>query len=440
MALVEYLHDPVPMPEDDTGSEAMKGGPLVRGLPTYLRTDKLETELTKSILPPLVQYLNSTDEETVSLRIPLALTVTKLLTCLQSNGLIARLPGVLSNICHVLRSRSQDARDMTRKILGLIARWLGPKYFSYILVELKTALRRGYQLHVLGFSIHTTLLKLEPAHGVLDYCIPQLVDVLVEDLFGETETASPSVLRKVEEVLRRIGLGLNKNVQSDSRDALLLFYNIYVRIQRTPRWNLSHTNANIHKLQRFVIDGLRLVLHRTARLKTAANLSQLLPIIRSCLLTAHQDLQISTLRLLSEITTIELDSMISEIPMYIDRALTFVRGSPSSKSEICQAAMKFIATLLQDRRQFEVPESSLVFLLQHVRTDLEEPDSQSIMFALLKGIMQRKTMLPELYDLMDDVGIMMVRNQSASARASARTAYYQFLTGYPLGKVVYNRK
>ncbi len=53
---------------------------------------------------------------------------------------------VLLKVCYFLRSRAQDIRETARGTLVKIMEELGPKYFSYVLKELRGSLRRGYQV------------------------------------------------------------------------------------------------------------------------------------------------------------------------------------------------------------------------------------------------------------------------------------------------------
>jgi U3 small nucleolar RNA-associated protein 20 len=475
--------------------------------------EKVQDVVVHGFLPHLIKYLHSKDDETVHYRIPVAVTVVKLLAVLPDEKLLAKLPGVLTDVCHILRSRSQESRDMTRKTLGEIAALLGPKYFSYILAELKSSLQRGYQLHVLGFAVHTMLVKLEPAHGSLDYCVNKIVNMLVDDIFGETgkekeaddyiskmkelktnksydsfelvasniklssfgevvfplrsllaETASLKVIRKVDEVLRRLTLGLLRNEACHGRDALLLCYNIYaqtltqtqtkdvevlsiteqarkdaeknfvVDLKARKQFSKDHFTANAHIMLKFALETLRSILARFSDLQTAENLAAFVPLIGDSMMSGYEDVHRAALKLLTQTVKVDLQELDAGAPVFIERAVGFIRSSPSIQSELCQASLKYLAAVLKERRQVAVKDQVLAYLLIRIRADLEEPDRQGITFSILRSIMARKIMVPELYDLMDAVGSMMVTNQSQGPRDMARSAYYQFLLDYPQGK------
>ena len=61
-----------------------------------------------------------------------------------------------------------------------IAASLGSTYLNLIVKEMKSVLQRGYQLHVLGFSIHAMLdsMQSEMKAGDLDGCVTMLMEVL----------------------------------------------------------------------------------------------------------------------------------------------------------------------------------------------------------------------------------------------------------------------
>jgi len=76
-----------------------------------------------------------------------------------------QLPKLLQTVIQQLKQREEGPRDATRATLVKINALLGPPYFGYILDSLKTTLRRGYELQILGFTIHTLLLEAIQGRG-----------------------------------------------------------------------------------------------------------------------------------------------------------------------------------------------------------------------------------------------------------------------------------
>lgn len=247
---------------------------LARTLPSM---EKMVTEFTTNFLPPLLEHLHDKNEETVSARVPVAVILVKLLRLLPDQVLSQQLPSVLTDICHILRSKAWEAREMARATLAKIAVILGPPSFGFILKELRGALKMGTQLHVLSYTMHTLLLAVTPEfpQGDLDYCLEDMVAVIMDDVFGVTgqekdaegyttkmkevkssksqdsmeliastasivhlvalvrplqlllmEKLDLRLVRKIDELLNRIANGLQKNPASDSRDTLIFCYEV----------------------------------------------------------------------------------------------------------------------------------------------------------------------------------------------------------------------
>ncbi|KAH8602999.1 HEAT repeat protein-like protein [Bisporella sp. PMI_857] len=247
---------------------------LSRTMPKDL---KLAGDITNGILPKLTSYLHDKDESTVSLRVPVAVIIVRLLKLLPQEQLNELLPPVLTDICHILRSKAQEARDMARDTLTKICVLLGPSCFGFVLKELRSALARGSQLHILSYTMHTILVACTPEYspGDLDYCLPSIVAIIMDDIFGATgqekdaeeyhskmkevkssksqdsmeliaKTATLSrlavlvkpiqallneklnlkMVRKIDELLNRISTGLLMNSAASSRDSLVFCYEV----------------------------------------------------------------------------------------------------------------------------------------------------------------------------------------------------------------------
>lgn len=272
---------------------------LARTLPAL---DKMVAEFTGNFLPPLLEHLHDKNEETVSARVPVAVILVKLLRLLPDQILSQQLPSVLTDICHILRSKAWESREMARHTLAKIACILGPPSFGFVLKELRGALKTGTQLHVLSYTLHTLLLAVTPEfqQGDLDYCLEPMVAVIMDDVFGTTgqekdaegyitkmkeikssksqdsmeliastssivhlvtlvrplqlllmEKLDLRLVRKIDELLNRIAAGLQKNPASDSRDTLIFCYEVVQEVynSRKPR-----TEQKINpRLRRYLI-------------------------------------------------------------------------------------------------------------------------------------------------------------------------------------------
>jgi U3 small nucleolar RNA-associated protein 20 len=129
-----------------------------------------------------------------------------------------------------------------------------------------------------------------------------------------------------------------------------------------------------------------------------------------------------------------LKSVSKALPVVIAQIIEIVRETGSTESEVVQIALKSLATILRDHDGAQAKEKDLVFLLEIISPDLEEPSRQASGFAILRAIIARKFVVPEIYDLMDRVSEIMVTNQSSQVQELCRGALLQFLLDYPQGK------
>lgn len=481
---------------------------LARTMPSR---EKLSTDLTNNLLPPLISYIHHKDDSTVSLRVPVAVIVVKLLRLLPTLEFTERLPAVLMDVCAILRSKDQQARDMTRKTLADISALIGPEYFGFLLKALRTALQRGYQLHVLSFTVHSILVSMTPTFrpGELDYCLNDIVLVVMDDIFGVTgqekdaeeyiskmkevkssksfdsielvaktttikhfidlveptrslllEKLDLKIVKKIDELLRRIGLGIMHNGAIHDREILVFCYQLIQAVYkssadqkrnreeedpRTRRYlinmkaankmpNRGATSSQMHKLIRFSLDVMRSVLSKHEELKTPANMAGFMPIIGDAVVSGQEEIQMSAIRLLSSIIKVPLEQLDKDAPVYVSEAVRIIRGEKDTNTELAQASLKLISAVLRERRNTTVKEKDIAYLLKRAKDDLDQPDRQGVTFNFLKAVLGRKIVIVEVYEILDTVASVMVTNQTRAARDLSRGVYFQFLMDYPQSK------
>ncbi|KAG4303589.1 hypothetical protein PCK1_000107 [Pneumocystis canis] len=230
---------------------------IYHSLKTSITNDiHLENIICSEFIPPLIEILRKTDISTIIARIPIALTITKLLKCLNYDNLTSHLPLVLSEICKVLQNRSQNHRDIARQILSDIIGLLGPQYLFSILIQLKNTLKRGYQLHVLGFTVHTLLYRLQNiVIGSIDNCTNIIAEILIDDIFGDVgiEKNSEEYITSMKEV--------KTNKSYDSFEILSSIINLeYFAVLLNPIFRLLH-----EKLTLEVLKNLDIIFKRISR-------------------------------------------------------------------------------------------------------------------------------------------------------------------------------
>ncbi|KAI5283214.1 U3 snoRNP protein, partial [Ascosphaera aggregata] len=481
--------------------------------------DKIIAELKKNFIPFLMKFTHMKDESEVNLRLPAAVIAVKLLMLLSEEDAESLLPPVLLDVSHVLRSRSQEARDVARKTLSEVALILGPSYFGHILKELRTTLQRGYQLHVLSYTVHSILVSTSDHFkaGDLDNDLEVMADIIVEDIFGTVgqekeaeeyvskmkevkssnsydsmellaknasitrlaalirpiqallqEKLTSRIVLKVDELLRRIGIGLIRNPGAATRDTLVFSYEIIKEAsqgnetsvvsgiedreqKRRARFlinlraarnnqNTGTTTAYTHKLARFGLDILRAVLNKFSSLLTVENLVGFLPVINDALIQAHEEVKLSAMRVLSVIIKLPMAELDQNSEVYLIEAIKMIRESPTTNTEAAQVALRFIATVVRERKATKLKDSHLAYLIKRISADINDPDCQGIAFNFIRAVMSRRFMVPELYQSVDSIAAMMVTNQTRSARDLARGVYVHFTLEYPQAKSRWNKQ
>jgi len=474
--------------------------------------EKLSDEIVNGGLPPLMKHLHEKDESTVSARVPVAIIIVKLLKLLPTDVLDAKLPSVLTDISHILRSKAWDSREMARDTLAKIARILGPERFGFVIKELRGALTRGYQLHVLSYTIHSILVVVIPEfeQGDLDYCIPDLVGVIMDDIFGITgqekdaedyssqvkevkssksqdsmeliaknasivhlasmiqplqamllEKLDLRMVRKIDDLLSRITAGLLQNPAAESRDTLVFAYeviqdvykksqadNAKVEVKMDPmirrylvqkgakKSDRGLTTKHTHKLVRFALDILRSILRKHESLRTATNIAGFLPIVGDAVIAGEEEVRTAAFKLLTVLVKVPFKTNESAnlYKVASKEAAKLISMSPSTGTDVAQAALKLISVVLRDRREIPVKDAAVDMLLGKLKDDLTEPLYRHVTFNFLRCVLDRRIETAVVYDTLDYVGTVMITNDDKDTRDLARGAFFQFLRDYPQKK------
>lgn len=102
--------------------------------------------------------------------------------------------------------------------------------------------------------------------------------------------------------------------------------------------------------------------------------------------------------------------------------------------DLVMAAFKTMSVLVRDVKHYELTSDQLKALLLYTEQDLHESDRQATAFGLLKAIIYRKLMVPEMDSVMEKVADLSVTSELENVRKSARSVFYSYLMDYPLGK------
>ncbi len=119
---------------------------------------------------------------------------------------------------------------------------------------------------------------------------------------------------------------------------------------------------------------------------------------------------------------------------YVRQILAIAKKGGSTESEVVQTALRSLAVIMRYCPGSTFQDQDLSFLLELVAPDLEEKDRQDAVFAILRAVVSRKFVVPEMYDVMDKTAEVMVTSQSTHAQQLCRKIFWQFLLDYPQGE------
>jgi U3 small nucleolar RNA-associated protein 20 len=149
------------------------------------------------------------------------------------------------------------------------------------------------------------------------------------------------------------------------------------------RWVLlrKHISFFTYRASSFVVFGLELfnTAFRRSRFdfqdkQIIARLDSLVKLIGNALYSSSEPVLIASLKASASILRCPLKSVRSSAPLIARQVLAIIRSTGSGESDVAQAGLKALTSILQECEAALIKEKDLLFLIEVVSPYLEDPD------------------------------------------------------------------
>ena len=293
-------------------------------------------------------------------------------------------------------------------------------------------------------------------------------------------TQNHKIGRKVEEALRRISVGLQRNTGLSAEGLLLFIHGIVsntllqsldqksnarkkqvkegiVREDifivpaapgRSGKLPALNKQTNEHIMIEF---GLQMLHTSLKRQRFAASnpdhvrmLDPFVQIVSSSINSKYNKAVVLTVRSISFLIKFPLPSIKDSIPVLAKDLFKILKkyaktgAGKGENFELVLASFKTMTTLIRGYKNLVVTNKQLRILLAFVEEDIYDSTRQSTALPLLKAILTRKLMVPEIHDVIAKISELSVRDSNKATRLQCRHLMLQYLLDYPLGKKIVN--
>ncbi|KAK9808411.1 hypothetical protein WJX73_001754 [Symbiochloris irregularis] len=381
----------------------------------------------------------------------LAYVLDVLQSALPSRGYTAHVLGFTAHSVLAAMAKAHSDREglldectprvlaiLEEQVFGLVGEEKGVSAVVGALREGKRV--RSYDTFQLLAQHTTTRSELAPLLGLVERHLP--------------EADSSAVRTKLETLLSAAAMGLSANPSATPKDILVFVHSVLTsaasaaeEAQLQSAGNQQHPKQEDLQQQhdqgnRWLLSVFALtLLHRGLRKgqlgeRSPANLTMLDGIVdplAAALSSRHAPVVSLALRCMGLLLTMPLPGLENVANQAGAAAIHLLRRASNPGDMLAQEAFKLLAAFLRSCPDYQPTNSQLSFLIRWGFTDLQQASSHLGTFALLRAMLQRRIVVPEVYDVVTGLQELMIKCQAGPTRDLCSTVLLQFLLDYPLG-------
>uniref|UniRef100_A0A1Q3EYM7 Putative u3 small nucleolar rna-associated protein 20 n=1 Tax=Culex tarsalis TaxID=7177 RepID=A0A1Q3EYM7_CULTA len=174
-------------------------------------------------------------------------------------------------------------------------------------------------------------------------------------------------------------------------------------------------------------------------------LEPLVPMLVESLNSNHTKITVLSLKIFSSIWASKLDlssvqqsvaKVTDNVFLLLHKYATAVVTKNDENFQLVKCSFKAVVALLKFVKYFTLSEDQLKTLLLYVEQDLHHSDRQTMTLILLRSIVARKLIAPEMPAVIKQVSTLSITNENAKIREECRQVGLEYLMNYPLGRNV----
>ncbi|CDP21071.1 unnamed protein product, partial [Coffea canephora] len=420
--------------------------------PAEAKFSDIQTCIQKTMLPKIQELLSDSDNVNVNI----SLVALKLLKLLPGEIMNLQLPNIVHRISNFLKHRLESVRDEARLALAACLKELGLEHLQFMVKVLRGTLKRGSELHTLGYTLNFILSKflINPIRGKLDSCLEDLFSVIEIDILGDVseqkevdkiaskmketrkqksfetlklvaqnitfrthavkllslvtahlqKQLSPKLKSKLENMLNHIADGIQSNASVDQTELFIFVYRLIkdgiddVNHERKHVYMSEAGKGDCDLVDSQMINSDRLINlePRYSHLITGFALGLLQNHIKGMKLNRKDEEQLSLC--LSPLVRLPLPSLESQSDKIKNSLLFIAQRSANAGSPLVESCLRLLTVLLHNTG-VTLSADQLHMLIQFpLFVDIERNPS-IVSLSLLKSIVNRKLVVPEIYDV-----------------------------------------